>query len=395
MASINQASANAKYNEKPANWNNNIEANTPGKKNNAALTDLKQFIEAGILRDKKAPFVSQDKADIKQFLRIIDEQDAVTRYVWYNLPANLSSQELERMLYYKGQLAFFYLPDADEFYFMPYALDGGIDFYGRYNSIHPIPFAEGTGDDVDKKRVAQQRNYLSTLKLKCQYDVIDDEELNIETQLGSAVLLHDYTKQLSQLITPRRALQECILDKMADCIPFMRTAMLNATGIQGMRVQNESEQSNVTSANALIDRAALNSEKYVAIVGAIDFQDLTGGEVAKSEEFLLAMQALDNLRLSAYGIDNGGIFEKKAHTLESEQAMNTGTSGLVYQDGLSIRQHFCDIVNSIWDLGIWCEPSENAIQMDMSGDGMAMDMEDQSGTMEGQQPEGAVTTNEI
>ena len=43
------------------------------------------------------------------------------------------------------------------------------------------------------------------------------------------------------------------------------------------------------------------------------------------------------------------------------------------QDGLSIRQNFCNIVNSIWGLGIWCEPSENINGMDMDGDGDAYD----------------------
>ena len=32
------------------------------------------------------------KNDIKKIVRIIDEQDAVNRYKWYNLPCNLSSQ---------------------------------------------------------------------------------------------------------------------------------------------------------------------------------------------------------------------------------------------------------------------------------------------------------------
>ena len=75
------------------------------------------------------------KNDIKKIVRIIDEQDAVNRYKWYNLPCNLSSQEVERLLYYKGQLCFFYFKELDEFYFMPYALDGTIDFYGRFNTI--------------------------------------------------------------------------------------------------------------------------------------------------------------------------------------------------------------------------------------------------------------------
>lgn len=380
MASITNPTANAK------------EAR-PGKVNNAGIYDIKTLIAAGINPVTGQPLIGAGKAApcerkeaIKKNLRILDEQDAVNRYKWYNLPCDMTSQDLERMLYYKGQLAFFYMPGADEFYFMPYALDGGLDFYGRFNSVHPIPFAEGTSDE-EKKRFAEQRNYLSTLKLKCIYDVIDPEDLTMETVTGSCVLLHDYTKQLSQTVIPRYQLQDGLLDQMADMIPYMHTALLNSTGVQGMRVNSEDEQSNVTSASKLIDKAALNGEKYVAVIGNIDFQDLTGGEVAKSEEFLMAMQAMDNLRLSFYGIENGGLFEKKAHTLQSEQDMNTGNTGLVYTDGLAIRQHVCDVINSIWDLGMWCEASETVLGMDTNGDGMAVDNQDQSGMMQGEQPQ--------
>lgn len=276
------------------------------------------------------------------------------------------------------------MPDG-QFYFMPYALDGGIDFYGRFNSIHPVPFAEGTSD-AEKKKFAEQRNYLSTIKLQCTYDVLLDMPTEKDWK-GRCVLLHDYTKQLAQTIIPRCQLNDGVIDIMSDCVPFMRTALLNSTGVMGMRVNSEDEQSNVHAASSLINRAALNGEKYIAIVGNIEFQDLTGGEVAKSEEFLLAMQALDNFRLSTYGIENGGLFEKKAHTLESEQAMNTGNTGIVYNDGLAIRQHFCDVVNSIWGVGIWCMPSEQAMGVDTSGDGIVMDEEDQSGSAAGEQPE--------
>ena len=85
------------------------------------------------------------------------------------------------------------------------------------------------------------------------------------------------------------------------------------------------------------------------------------------------MQALENFRLSTYGLDNGGLFEKKAHKLESEQEMNDSTVGLVYTDGLAIRQNFCNIVNSIWGLSIWCEPSESVVAVDVNGDGASWD----------------------
>lgn len=383
MASIDNATAQPK--EKKA-----------GKQNNAALFDVKTLIAAGINPVTGLPIKAcggtaacARKETIKKNLRILDEQDAVNRYKWYNVPCSLTSQDIERMVYYKGQLAFFYMPSADEFYFMPYALDGGLDFYGRFNSVHPIPFAEGTSDE-EKKRFAEQRNYLSTLKLKCIYDVVDPMGLTLDTVTKSCVLLHDYTKQLSQTIIPRQQLQEGIIDQMSDMLPYMHTALLNSTGVQGMRVQSEDEESNVTAASKLIDRAALNGEKYVAVIGQVDFQDLTGGQVAKAEEYLLAMQAMDNLRLSFYGIENGGLFEKKAHTLQSEQDMNTANTGLVYTDGLAIRQHFCDVVNSIWNLGMWCEAAESVIGMDTNGDGTALDNQDQSGLAQGEQPQQVV-----
>ena len=356
--------------------------------NNAKLPNLEPYYQAGINPKTGLPIKFEEsqacwrKEAIKKNLRILDEQDAVNRYTWYNLPCDISSQELERLLYYKGQLAFFYCEPLEKFFFMPYALDGGIDFYGRFNRIHPVPMAEGTSDD-EKREYAKQRNYLSTLKLDVVYDV-PLEEIDPFT---SCVLLHDYTKQMSQTIVSRQVLQDPLLDIMADCIPFMRTNLLNSTGVSGVRVNNQDEQSNVIAASAAIDKAGLEGRKYVPIVGMADFQDLTPGQVAKSEEFMLAMQSLDNFRLSLYGLDSGGLFEKKAHMLQSEADMNASTTGLVLQDGLAIRQRFCDIVNALFGIGISCEISETASGVDQNMDGLITDETDQSGEYQGDQPE--------
>ena len=45
-----------------------------------------------------------------------------------------------------------YMEETKKFYFMPYALEGTIDFYGRFNAIHPVPFANGTdlGNEYSK-----------------------------------------------------------------------------------------------------------------------------------------------------------------------------------------------------------------------------------------------------
>lgn len=341
------------------------------------LPNLEPLIAAGIDPKTGLPIKAGSntacgfKPANKTLLRILDEQDAINRYTWYNLPEGLTSQMIERLLYYKGQLIFFYSEIDDKFYVMPYALDGGIDFYGRFTRVHPIPVAAGTSD-ADKKRYQQQRDYLSTIKLKPLYDIKLDE-LTYDDLVSSCVIIRDYTEQLSQTSIPRQQLNDPLLDVMSDCIPFMRTALLNATGVQGMRVNSEDEQSNVLAASMSIDNAALNGQKYVPVVGAIDFQELTGGSVLNSEDFMRAMQSLDNYRLSLYGLDNGGLFQKNTHMLQSEQNLNAGKASLALQDGLICRQNACDIINSYTGLGIWCEVSEAAIGVDMTGDGLAVE----------------------
>ena len=338
----------------------------------ANIPDLETLLKAGIdpktglpVKLGKGPKCTT-KEDIKKFIRRIDEQDAVNRYVWYNRPANLTSQELERMLYYKGQLCFFYDKDLEEFYFMPYALDGTIDFYGRYNTIHPVPMTSGTDDKGNKA----QAQYLSTKKLKCIYGL--DLEGKAD-KFNSAVLLHDYTKQLAQTIIPRVDVNDPLLDVMAECVPFMRTSMISSTGIKGVRVQDADQQQNVMDGSRSLEHAALTGNPWVPIIGNIEFQELTDGVTGKVQDYMLAMQSLDNLRLSGYGIDNGGLFEKKAHELQTEADINGGPVGLVLQDGASIRQNFCNIVNSIWGIGMWCEPAENVSGVDRNGDGVIYD----------------------
>lgn len=343
-----------------------------------SIPDIKTLIQAGIDPKTGLP-VKFDmgnpanlKQDVRKFLRIIDEQDAVNRYKWYNLPANLSSQELERMLYFKGQLAFFYMKDLEEFYFMPYALDGTIDFYGRFNTVHPVPYTNGTTDD-DKNRFKKQMEQLSKMKLKVQKAIVLPEDLDMDVFENSCVLLWDYTKQMSETIIPRQIVNEGLIGAMADCVPFMRSALLLSTGVKGIRVNDADQAASVWEANRSVEEGALTGNPWIAITSAIEMQEIANGATNKAEEYMLAMQSLDNLRLSGYGIDNGGLFEKKAHELQVEANVNGGPVGLVLQDGLDIRQNFCNIVNSIWGLGIWCEPSESAIGVDLDGDGVAYD----------------------
>lgn len=342
--------------------------------NNARLPDINTLIQAGIDPKTGLPIrVDEEKCtlknDIRRTLRILDEQNAINRYTWFNLPNGLDGQLIERILYYKGQGMFFYMETDNTFYFLPYALDGSIDVYGRFKAVTPLPF---NGTAQDKKDA-----WITGLTKYPVYEV--NLDVDLDTFLDGCVLLSDYSKQISQTNIPRQTLQEPLLDAMAEAFPLARTSLIANSGIKGMRVNDEDQQSTVKAASRSITRAALNGDIWIPIVGNIEFQELTDGSALKSEEFLLYMQALDNFRLSLYGLDNGGLFQKKSHMLEAEQEMNAGNVGLVYQDGLSLRQKFCNLVNSIWGLGIWVEPSETVLNLDYDQDGDIDDDKDQSG----------------
>lgn len=355
--------------------------------NNAKLTDPALLIQAGIDPKTGLPIKFDDQCDkgkdykreLKKILRIIDEQDAINRFTWYNLPKGLDGQLMERILYYRGQAMFFYL-DGNEgdnkFYFLPYTLNGTIDVYGRFKQVTPLPF-NGTANDGDI-----DKPWIQGLVFDPVYDVQIPEDFTTKTNAEilefiekSCVILKDYSEQYSQSNISRQILNDPVLDLMSECYPFLRTALIGGTGIRGLKVADDSEVSDVNRANNQLVSAALNAKIFTPIKGTIDFQELTNGSPLKAEEFLVAMQSLDSFRLSTYGLGEGGIFQKKAHMLEAEQETNTGNVGLILRDSLQKRQTFCNIVNSIYGLNVWCEVSETVLGLDTTGDGVAGDDE--------------------
>lgn len=354
--------------------------------NNAKMTDIGTIIQAGF--DPKtglpAKFGAADDANLKQQIKAEiyknDRQVALNRYVWTGLPQGLTSQLMERILYYKGQAAMFYMEADDKFYFLPYALDGTIDVYGRYTGITPLPFAGGTTSD------GKDKPWITGLTREPIYEPIL-EAITPKDYTGKCVLFYDYSHGLSQTIIPMVQLQEGIIDTMAECIPYANTALANATGIMGMKVNNQDEQANVQNANNQVKNAALTGKRYIPIVSnnAIEFQELAPGQVAKVEEFLMALQAFDNFRVSNYGVDNGGLFQKKAHMLEAEQEMNAGNVGLIMDDGLILRQWAAICANSLWGTNIWCEVSETVVGIDKNMDGEISD--EQDGQLNADHPE--------
>lgn len=349
-------------------------------------------------------FAENIKPAFKLALRIKDEQNAVMRYRWYNLPGQITGELIERMLYYRGQLAFAYLEDvvADgetlfpgRFVMLPYTLIGdtenptALDEYARFKTIRLVPVA---GTEVIKTENGQDVEtpfsvLLAEKVFKVKYDVLEGE-IEYKDLVTSAVILKDYTSQISETNIPRAQINDPIVELEASMFAYANTAAMNSTGVFGMRINNESEQPNVDSMNEVTEEAALTGKRAIGIVSPIDKDPLTTGNTGTAEDFMVLAQAIDNERLSLYGIANGGLYQKKAYVNDSQTAMNVGQPDDVYHNGLMLRQKFCDVVNSIWRLGIACEAAEYHSGADLNGDGDTDNRTDQSGENPGDQPAG-------
>ena len=351
--------------------------------NNAKLPDWKTFLEAGIDPKTRLPIKLAGmpdfnlKDDVRRFIETIDTQDYVNRGVWYNLPRGIDSQELERMMYLKGQLAFFYVKEDNKFYFMPFALDGGLDFYQRFKRIHPVPLNDSTPTDTeeDRKAYSNLKSLLAEMKRTCIYDVLSEEEI-IEDDIdveNCCVILRDYTPKYSQYCIPRMILQRPLIEQEADFFCYTRTAGLIALAIKAMRVNDADQENEVTVASEKYKDMALRGIPWMAITSTVEFQDLATSTGVKPDEFLMILQSFDNLRLRGLGVDNGGLFQKRAQELKDQAMLNGGPIGLEAQDGTTKRQYFCMVANALFGLSMWYEPSENILMSDRNMDGAIYD----------------------
>ena len=336
------------------------------------------------LVDKSCRFLSTQSSfnrmdAIKKILRKNDRQQFVNRFVWKNLPNDLTGDFIERVLYYKYSGIFFYIKELNQFNFLPY-VGTGLDEKGRYTRCRPLPFNGKSEKDADGKLQV----YIPGLEFSPLYDItkteIPYEELTYDGTIkeinpifDNCVILNSYCRDLGQKGIPEQALIDPLLDMMSEAIPLARTNLFANSGVKGMRVNNPDEQSNVQAANASLEEAALNGKRYIPVVGMTEFQEFANDGDATGEDFFMYMQTLDNFRLQSYGLKNNGLFEKQEY-INNAMAQNIQSNvGQVLQDALKERQQFADMCNANWGLGISVDIGETITNFDMNMDGEIAD----------------------
>ena len=310
------------------------------------------------------------KEDIMKQLRINDQQSFVMRFTWHNLPIGLDSQDLERLLYYKGEICIFWCKPAKKFLAMPFAPIGPFDYMGRPTKARPVPFGPPNAQN-EKMKLTPFAEWLSTQVFDIVWEMPFLEDLiadpsKLET---SCVIIQDYTPQISQSVLSRQSINDGIIKFEAEMFPFLRTALLNSTGVKGMRVDNEDESYAVIEASNSIQDAAINGRNFVPVVGHSEFQEFTNGTTIAPSEFLMAMQSIDNFRMNSLGLEQGGIFEKTERKLVAEAEMSTSNAALTLNDCLIQRQKKADIMTVLWGQPVSVTVSEPTHSTDYNMDG--------------------------
>lgn len=300
---------------------------------------------------------------VQPVYEIIQEKDLeqyARRGVWYNLPDGLDSTLIERILYYKGRGALFYIKTIDKFYFLPFTLHGDIDVVGKYLDITPLVFG---GDANEEDQV-----FIDGLIKSPIYQVLIPEQLTDEIIENGCVILNDRIQKRTQYIKPRADLQDSIINLEACIVALMRTAIMNKVGVKGVKSSGPDDSTKIIQASRAKWLYALAGFTYLPIENGFEELQIDDTTSANLQEMFMALQSIDNFRLDGLGILNGGVFEKQGTILQTEAEYGVSATQLIEDDYVKCRQDFCNIVNSIWGLNIWYEPTTALNKLEPSQD---------------------------
>lgn len=282
--------------------------------------------------------------------------ETLERYMWTNVPFGLTPDIIERQLFYRGNGVFYFNDKVDKFQFLPFALNETIDEYGRYTRCNTLPFI---GVDTDGREKSKNKKPQSLVyeNLELVYDLPYNEEMLNKVKKGNVVgiVLNDSSLGLSQKPTIRSIYVKPILHLMATLMQIINSAMFGCADHNVVRVENESELESVREQLEAINQNILKGHRFTPIASPLAIETLKTNNTANLEGLFNTFNSLNNLLKSITGIANSGVFDKKAHLLQSEQDLNQSNSDDIYYNGLRQRQEFCLMVQAYYNYPIWCE----------------------------------------
>ena len=340
------------------------------------MFDTNSLIEAGIPQTQKmikygnaidqygnavTPNPKKYNLEYDSLFAIMKEQNMIEtleRYMWTNIPFGLTQDLIERLLFFRGKGIFYFNDKVEKFQFLPFALNGLIDEYGRFMRCNTLPF---TGvDEVTKENKPKSKGKLLQAvyeDLEIVYDLPYNKEMLKKIREGKPVgiILNDNSLAISQQPIIRSNYVRPVLHMMATLMNIINSAMFGAADANLLQIENESEIESVNQQIASINMRILKGDRFIPIVGKLPIIPIKTSNTTDLEGLFGTFNSLTNFLKSITGVANAGVFDKKAHLLQEEQRLNGSNSDDVYYNGLRLRQEFCLMIQAYYNYPIWCE----------------------------------------
>ena len=328
----------------------------------AGITPSKKILKYGNAIDQNGQPITPnplkynlDYQSLYDIMRQQNQTETYERYMWLDVPPGLTADLIERVLFFRGKGVFYFNEKIEKFQFLPFALNGLIDEYGRYLKVNTLPF---TGMEEKPKKNNEKRLITTVYQdLDIVYDLPYTEEAFRDIQKGKTVgiILNDSSLGISQQPIIRSNYVKPILHLLSTLIQIINTAMFGCADHNAVTVDNESEYESFNQQVDAINRDILLGRRFTPIIGKMPITPLKTGNTANLEGLFNTFNSLTNLLKSITGISNPGVFDKKAHLLQEEQALNGSNADDIYYNGLRMRQEFCLMVQAYYNYPIWCE----------------------------------------
>lgn len=328
----------------------------------AGITPSKKVLKYGNAIDQNGNAITPNpikyNLDYDSLFAIMREQNMVEtleRYMWTNVPFGLTQDLIERLLFFRGKGIFYFNDKVDKFQFLPFALNGNIDEYGRYMKCNTLPF---TGmDEVPKNGKAKKLQPVVYEDLEIVYDIPYNEEMvkNARKRKTVGIVLNDNSLAISQQPIIRSNYVRPVLHMMATLMQIINTAMYGNADHNLIQVQNESELESINQQINAINFDILKGRRFTPVVGELPITPIKTSNTANLEGLFGTFNSLTNFLKSITGVANAGVFDKKAHLLQEEQRLNGSNSDDIYYNGLRLRQEFCIMVQAYYGYPVWCE----------------------------------------
>lgn len=314
--------------------------------------DADSFMNEG----KINPVGKSDSKDRRLLLRMLGHKhliETIERFEWKNLPPEIPSDLIERILYFRYKGAFFCF--NERYHFLPFTLKGTIDSYGRYIGITPVLFtgqwkASGDGKISDDIAFVSGRTYKVVYDLPGAEQELD--ELDLLEFDDKAVILTDSSLEVSQDYTPMNYLIRPIVEQLVDILVLVNIDLISSAKMFYVVAKDEAQKTAIEKEFADLDNRILNGKRVVVLTSPTDLKELMGSSVKDTARYFQSYQSVENLRKDIIGIDNGGTFMKQEHTTEMETEANSSGGSFVLNNALRMRKEFCEIVNKTFGLHI-------------------------------------------